>query len=63
MPAVAPLEDLEEVQNALDSFKSKYTEAYAEFSEFFKKYRKVGYKNIIKLMLGEATPKKLKGLE
>ena len=36
-------------------------EAYEAFAALLKKHRKVGYKNICKLLLGEATPEKLKG--
>ena len=62
MPSVASLEDLKTVQNDLDVIGDKHPEAYVDFSELFKKHRKVGYKNICKMLLGEATPEKLKGL-
>ena len=31
--------------------------------ELFRKNRQIGYKNICKMMMGEATPEKLKGIE
>ena len=42
-------------------YRSLYPEAYAELAGLFRAYRKVGYKNICKLLLGESTPEKLKG--
>ena len=62
MPAEASLEDLTEVNNKLQQISSDHPEAYREMSELFRSYRRVGYKNICKLLLGEATPEKLKGL-
>jgi len=61
MPAVASLEDLRDVSRDLEQLRGRHPEAYAEVSEVFRRHRKVGYKNICKLMLGEATPEKLKG--
>ena len=61
MPALASLDDLKEVVVRLEELKSSHTEAYDAFAVILKKYRKVGYKNICKLLLGEATPEKLKG--
>jgi hypothetical protein len=61
MPAIATLEELKAVQRALQSIGEKYPEAYERFTRFFKENRKIGYKNIIKLLTGEATPEKLKG--
>jgi hypothetical protein len=61
MPAIASLEDLKEVQNRLEKLKERFPEAYDEFSALLRAFRKVGYKNICKLLLGEATPEKLKG--
>ena len=63
MPAFASLEDLEQVNIKLEELKTNYPEAYTGFSELFKSFRRVGYKNICKMLLGEATPKELKGLE
>ncbi len=62
MPSVATLEDLQAVSTDLDVLKTKHPEAYADTAALFKKHRKVGYKNICKLLLEEATPEKLKGL-
>ena len=61
MPALASLDDLKEVLARLEELKSSHTEGYDAFAAILKKYRKVGYKNICKLLLGEATPEKLKG--
>jgi hypothetical protein len=61
MPAVATIEDLRAVDSDLGALKATHPEAYGALAALFKTHRKVGYKNICKLMLGEATPEKLKG--
>jgi hypothetical protein len=61
MPALASLDDLKEVLARLEELKASYAEAYDAFSALLRKHRTVGYKNICKLLLGEATPEKLKG--
>jgi hypothetical protein len=61
MPAIATLEELKAIDIALKKMKDEYPEAYEKFSQFFKANRQIGYKNIIKMMIGEATPEKLKG--
>ena len=61
MPAMANLEDLKEVLSRLEGVKGRFPEAYEELSRVFRDWRKVGYKNICKLLLGESTPEKLKG--
>ncbi len=61
MPALASLEELKEVDELARAFRGAHPEAFRELSAFIKKYRKVGYKNIVKLLLEEATPEKLKG--
>jgi len=61
MPAVAPIEDLREVLGRLEALKSRHPEAYAEVESILRGYRKVGYRNICRLLLGESTPEKLKG--
>jgi len=63
MPAGAPLEELERVMNELESLKMKNEEVYEDFVELFKRNRSVGYKNICKMLMGEATPTELKGLD
>jgi len=63
MPAVASIEELKIVEKDLENLRNQFPEAYSAFADLFKKNRKVGYKNICKLLLGEATPEKLKGLE
>jgi hypothetical protein len=61
MPALASLDDLKEVLSRLEELKASHPDAYEAFSGILRNYRKVGYKNICKLLLGEATPEKLKG--
>jgi hypothetical protein len=61
MPAVAPLDDLKDVLARLEALKTRHPEAYADFEALLRAYRKVGYRNICKLLLGESTPEKLKG--
>jgi hypothetical protein len=63
MPAIASLEDLKAVDGEVKELRSTYPQACNAFCNLFKKYRRVGYKNICKLILGEATPEKLKGVE
>ncbi len=61
MPAIATLEELKAIDAALKKLKEEFPQAYDKFSQFFKDNRKIGYKNIVKLLIGEATPEKLKG--
>ena len=61
MPALASLEELREVDQRARAFREAYPEAFGELSAFLRQYRKVGYKNIVKLLLMESTPEKLKG--
>ena len=61
MPALASLDDLREVLARLERLKEQHPEAYGQFADILRAYRKVGYKNICKLLLGESTPEKLKG--
>ena len=63
MPAVASLEELKAVEEQLQVLKSAHPEAYVAMVELFRRHRKVGYKNICKMMMGEASAEKLKGLE
>lgn len=63
MPAYASLEELAEVSTKLYELEQRHPEAYKEFAQLFKSCRKVGYKNICKMLLGEATPRELKGLD
>ena len=62
MPAVASLEELKAVAEQLEVIKGQHPEGFADFVELFRRNRKIGYKNICKMMMGEATPEKLKGL-
>ena len=60
MPAIASLEELKEIQAKLDEIKAQHPEGYNEISKLLASKRSVGYKNIIKMLLGESTPEKLK---
>ena len=62
MPAIASLEELKAVEADLKQIQESAPEQYSAFAALFKKHRKIGYKNICKMLLGEATPEKLKGL-
>ncbi|MBT3273113.1 MAG: hypothetical protein HN368_08175 [Spirochaetales bacterium] len=62
MPSVAELSELQAAQTDLNQLKEQNSESYAAMAELFRKHRKIGYKNICKMLLGEATPEKLKGL-
>lgn len=63
MPAIASLEDLQRVQDELKALKMKSPEDYEEFAKLFRKNRVIGFKNIVKMLIGEADPEKLKGLK
>ncbi|OGP53705.1 MAG: hypothetical protein A2162_03685 [Deltaproteobacteria bacterium RBG_13_52_11b] len=56
MPAIASLEDLNSVQKDLLEAKD-----LNELKAAFKKWRRIGWKNICKLWLDERTPQQLKG--
>ena len=56
MPAIASLEDLKAAQR--DLLEAKNPE---ELKAAFKKWRKIGWKNVCKLWLQERTPEQLKG--
>ena len=56
MPAIASLEDLRAAQK--DLLEARNLE---ELKAAFKKWRKIGWKNVCKLWLGERTPEQLKG--
>ena len=56
MPAIAPIEDLRAAQEEL--LKAKEIE---ELKRVFKRWRRIGWKNVCKLWLEESTPEKLKG--
>ncbi|MBN1686348.1 MAG: hypothetical protein JW852_06810 [Spirochaetales bacterium] len=62
MPSIATLEELNAVLGDLELLKKKHPDSYDDLAALFRKHRKVGYKNICKMLLGEATPDKLKGL-
>ena len=56
MPAIASLEDLKAAQKDLLEAKD-----LNELKAVFKKWRRIGWKNICKLWLEEPTPEQLKG--
>jgi hypothetical protein len=56
MPAIASLEDLKAAQKDLLDAKD-----LDELKATFKKWRRVGWKNLCKLWLQERTPEQLKG--
>jgi len=56
MPAIAPLEDLKAAQKDLLGAKD-----LDELRAVFKKWRRIGWKNICRLWLEESSPEKLKG--
>ena len=56
MPALASLEDLKKAQKDLLEAKD-----LDELKVVFKKWRRIGWKNIVKLWLQERTPEELKG--
>jgi hypothetical protein len=56
MPAIASLEDLKSAQKDLLEAKD-----LNELKAIFKKWRKIGWKNVCKIWLEERTPEQLKG--
>ena len=60
MPAKATLEELKEIKVKLDQIKAQYTDGYNAIKELLASKRSVGYKNIVKMLLGEVTPEQLK---
>ena len=56
MPAIASLEDLKAAPEELLAAKD-----LNELKRVFKKWRRIGWKNICRLWLEESTPEKLKG--
>jgi hypothetical protein len=55
MPAIASIEDLKAAQKDLQEAKD-----LNELKAVFKKWRRIGWKNICKLWLEERTPEQLK---
>jgi hypothetical protein len=56
MPAIASIEDLRNAQKELLEARD-----IEELKRVFKKWRRIGWKNICKLWLEERTPEQLKG--
>lgn len=63
MPAVAPLEDLERAHREMESLRMKHPDVYADVVGLIERNRAIGYNNLCKMLLGEKTPKELKGLD
>jgi len=61
MPAVASIDDLKKVDEDLKALRAQHPEAYEAAAALLRRHRKVGYKNICRLLLGESTPDELKG--
>ncbi len=57
MPAIASLEDLKAAQQNLLAARD-----FDELKAAFKKWPRIGWKNICKLSLEECTPEQLKGV-
>lgn len=57
MSAIAPIEDLRAAQEELLAAKD-----IEELKRVFKRWRRIGWKNICKLWLQERTPEQLKGV-
>jgi hypothetical protein len=62
MPAYADYDDLKNVSNEIESLKMKYPDAFKEFANLINTRRRIGYKNLCKMMMG-STPEELKGLD
>jgi hypothetical protein len=56
MPALASLEDLKAAQRDLLNAKD-----LNELKAAFKRWRRIGWRNVVKLWLQERTPEQLKG--
>lgn len=62
MPTVASIEDLEKVEHALLDFQEEYPDAFEAIRTLIDDNKKIGYRNICRLILGD-RPVKLKGEE
>ncbi len=62
MPTNVDYDDLKNVSNEIEGLKMKYPDAFKEFTDLINKRRKIGYRNICKLLMG-TTPEKLKRLD
>ena len=60
MPATASYDDLKNASNEIESLKMKYPDAFKEFTDLINKRRRIGYKNLCKMIMG-STPEELKG--
>ena len=57
MPAIAPIEDLRNAQKELLE-----TRDVEELKKIFKRWRRIGWRNVCKLWLEERTPEQLRGV-
>ena len=62
MPAHADLEDLKAVYDDIGQYKVEHPDGYGDLVALLTAHRKVGWKNICRMFLGD-TPEKLKGVE
>ena len=60
---MATLEELKAVEAKIEELRKRHPEALKAVAELLKRNRGVGYKNICKMVTGEATPEKLKRSE
>lgn len=60
MATGASLDELKVAFRELECLRLKNEEIYADFADFFKRNRSVGYKNLCKMLMGEAEPEDLK---
>ena len=60
MPALASLEDLKATQKQIQDLKNQYPEAVKAVAALLKQNRRIGYKNICRMLTGEMTPEELK---
>jgi len=56
MPAIASLEDLRQAEKDL-----REAQSLEELKAAFRKWRRIGWKNLCRLWLEERTPEQLKG--
>ena len=60
MPAIATLEELKATYAQIQELRKKFPEACLAIAELLKRNRKIGYKNICRMITEEATPESLK---
>lgn len=60
MPALATLKELNDVYKKIRTLKKQHPKACKAMVALLSENRRIGYNNICKMFLEEATPKKLK---